>query len=255
MQDVESVTAKLDIQIDIEEKEKTVVDFVVDMKLQEKSEKNFLTAMDMKIKYGSVNVDFDAYLDFNDTNFTMYMKNFVTNDQYIKINQPIENMNLSEENQKLLEGFLNLDIEFNPNINELDSDIEDTRKLEVTVTNNEIKNVLKQYEEYIKGKDPDYEVFSEYDLKEIENIQDIRFIVYIDNNYYLKKIEIDLKSMVENIVNKNALEGNEIKINSLKMNYEFSDYNKTTVEIPQEVIDNAVEETLEEDYYLEDYNI
>ena len=77
MQNIESVTAKIDIEIDIEEEEKTVVDFGVDMKIQEKSEKSFLTAMDMKMKYGSMGINFDTYLDFNDTNFTMYMKNFV----------------------------------------------------------------------------------------------------------------------------------------------------------------------------------
>lgn len=256
MQEFQSLTAKMSMNLDVEDAEERVaVDFEIDVKAQEKSEENVLMFMDIGMQYGGVGINFDTYFDINNTDLTVYMQNFVTNNEYIKMTEAVDESESTDEETEFLEEFLNSDIDFDMIINELESDIEDTRKLEIIVTNEEIKKIVKQYEDFSKEKNPDYVELTEEDLKLIASAGDIKFVVYIDNDCYLRKIEMDFTGIFSNMLNSNYLEESEVKINSFKMTYEFSDYNKTTVEIPQEVIDNAVEETLDEDFYLEDYSI
>ncbi len=229
------VTVKLNLGMASGEEKVNVsldADGIVDMK-------NKTMKMAMAAKAMGESVDTEMYMDFSKENFVAYAKQ--EDGSWVK--STADNSMASGSTESIDATFEQLDIK------EVGSD-KNNYNYEISLKEDTIKEILDSMKDQLENVPIDVEGL----------IKDITIKYSIDKetgNY--SKFSIDLESMLKKVIDeviKQSGQDVDIKIDAANFEITISDYNKAgSVEIPSEVIENAVSELGSEDDPTTEINV
>lgn len=209
----ENITVKMVMDMEMEyegEKSSMKIDANVKMDI-----KNDIMDMDMSMDMGGMSFDVKTYSEKVDGKQITYTQDLF-GDGWTKSTD-------EEEESTEVSNF----IPNGTNIKEVKSDIDGMTKYEMTITADEVNELM--------GETGDLAGTEEMTFKE-----NVVLEVYVNEEGYIGKMVMDLTDVYE------TTEGTEENITKCVVTFEFSNLNKTSVSIPEDVKNSAVEEEIYE---------
>ncbi len=223
METLENASFKMNVEVAaVSEGESQSISVAIDGKIDDK---NKMTDMTLDLDLGGISIATQVYTEEVDGNTITYTKD-VMGDGYTKTTEPTDS---------------SLDVDFNEvadffngkrEITKVKSDIDKLDKYEVKITKDDFQEIFGSVSEIL-----------DEDMSGIEIKNDLVADIYINEEGYMTKVVIDMKDVIGEI------EG--VEYTKLSLTIELTDINKTTVTIPDDVRNNAVEEVAEDYDYTE----
>ncbi len=182
--------------------------------------KNKVSDMEIAMNLGNMTFNIKSYAEEVDGKTITYTQN-ILGDNYTKVVDETASSEMIdlEEISKIINS--------SKEVKKIKSDIEDLDKYEVTVAREDLDDVFASIGT-LTGED----------ISGLEINSDLVMYAYINKDGYVSKMSIDMTDLI--------VPEDGVEYNKLLLTMEFSDLNKTTVTIPEDVKANAVEESEEE---------
>lgn len=216
MEKIDNLTIKMKMEFGIEQdNEIQNVDMNIIAKIDEMSK---MTDMDISMDMGGMAFNIKSYTETVDGKNITYTKNLL-GEGYTKTTSDIEEDTLDTDEMTDMLDDVN-------NIKEVESDIKGMKKYEASFSKEDIQKLMEMSGEFTGEEN-------------IQIVSDLTIPVYIDNEGYVRKMVMDMTDFIA------PVEG--MSYTKVAVTFEFSDFNNTTVSIPENVKTSASEEVFDLD--------